>query len=211
MSQEDNMTGGKAQDDPSVDSSLFIPQTELFDLFQMQRHTLLNWLLENSKEADDVMEAVVRVVTYTGDREKRSNVKARHWVTMQAPGCRGRFMPDTEIFSSSNKELTGTTTKRRRMSADEREQMVRTWEANERCPRENESFRDWMLRVTTQMLDTELDVQLGQFCLKKHRLVPLHPRISKMRHFRTVFKQHLADSDDESTVSTVQCAEVLGV
>ena len=39
MSQEDNMTGGKAQDDPSVDSSLFIPQTELFDLFQMQRHT----------------------------------------------------------------------------------------------------------------------------------------------------------------------------
>ena len=174
----------------------------------MQRQTLLNWLLENSKEADDVMEAVVRVVTYTGDREKRSNVKARHWVTMQASGCRGRFMPDTEIFSSSNKESTGTTTKRRRMSADERKQMVRTWEANERCPRDKETFREWMLRVTTQMLDTELDVQLGQFCLKKHRLVPLHPRISKMRHFRTVFKQHLTDNEDESTVSTVQCAEV---
>ena len=199
----------KDDDNNNVDISLRIPQTELFDLFQMQRHTLLNWLLENAKEADDVMEAVVRVVTYTGDREKKTNVKARHWVTMQAPGCRGRFMPDTEIFSSSNKGSTNATTKRRRMSAEERNQMVRTWEANERCPRSKETFREWMLRVTTQMMDTELDIQLGQFCLKKHRLVPLHPRISKMRHFRTVFRTHLQESqEDESTVSTVQCAEV---
>ena len=45
-----------------VNRALWIPQTELFDIFQNQRSMILNWLEKNKDKRDDVLEAVVRGV-----------------------------------------------------------------------------------------------------------------------------------------------------
>ena len=77
-----------------LDQLLGFPQTEIFDLFQKHRRKLLDWLQKpDNKESNEVMEAIVRVVTFTGDRTKpkkddtsgaESNAlhKARHWQSL---------------------------------------------------------------------------------------------------------------------------------
>ena len=49
-----------------VKRSLWIEQTELFDLFQQHRGGVFRWLQAHPAEASEVMEGVIRVLTFTG-------------------------------------------------------------------------------------------------------------------------------------------------
>ena len=100
-----------------VNTALMIAQTEIFDLFTSYRWEILRWLGQNEKEGDEVMECIVKSLTETVDRNSNNDAdddqdgeggggkenvtkfKARRWRSMNAPGCIGRFVPDTEAVT----------------------------------------------------------------------------------------------------------------
>eukprot|EP00808_Paulinella_micropora_P020702 g53334.t1 len=86
---------------------LAIPATELFDLLQGQRHNLLDWLgrSASASQRSEVLDAVVRVATFTGSRQDPANGDENHlnltrllagqshgWKELRGRG-RGRFFP----------------------------------------------------------------------------------------------------------------------
>ena len=93
-----------------VSEAMGIPQTEVFDLFQRHRRKLLAWLEAHPRDCDEVMEGIVRIVTFTGGRVRPRGkgvrtLKARRWRYRDPPafaghlltaGCVGHFVPDTE-------------------------------------------------------------------------------------------------------------------
>ena len=145
--------------------SLGIPQSEIFEVFQRQRHAILAWLQDHPEKKNLVMEAVVRVVTLTGTRlqsygeteEDRGEESARKWLELELPECAGRFVPDTE---ASMLEL---------------------------APLEGESYEEWLRRSTSQTADTEVNLQFGEFTLKKHKVEVLDTSIRRIADFVDVF------------------------
>ena len=71
---------------------LGLPQTVVFDLFQRHRRTILQRLRSHPDEAGQAMEAVARVVTFTGTRLRGyKHLHARQWAEMDAGRNAGRF------------------------------------------------------------------------------------------------------------------------
>ena len=53
-----------------VNRGLQIDQTEIFSLLQRHRRPALNWLETHPEDCNSVMEAIVRVITLTGNKEE---------------------------------------------------------------------------------------------------------------------------------------------
>ena len=80
---------------------------------------------------------------------------------MALPGCAGRYVPDTE--------------------APQLAAALR--------PRPAERFEQWLRRVTTTAFDTEVNVQFGEFTLKKHAVRSLDDRLRRLPDFVDLFGQ----------------------
>lgn len=169
----------KKVDGDSDALNLGISPTEFFSLYQKNRSKMIRWMDANPDQRDETMEAVVRVISLTGTRNLPNNEnfkKARNWCYPDLPGCLGRYMPDTEV------------------------------QAYENCMEKAEEVRDfeeWMRVVTTQAVDTEINIQLGEFTLKKHPMQLLSDKFVLMDDFQQVFG-HL----DPDMGHGIQCAEV---
>ena len=190
-----------------VNTSLGIPQMEMFSLFQLKRGDVLSWLEKNPSAANDIMEEAVRVVTNksteearkkldtdlaslennvrvrVGSRTRAATLEARSWKPLSAKMCSGRFVPDTEAEAR-------------------RRQLTNIDDASSETP-----YEEWLRQTTTLGVDTEVNVQLGEFTLKKHRVEPVDPRMTQFADFRAVFG---GDVTAGSTTGTTgfQCAEV---
>ena len=117
------------------------------------------------------MEALVRAITFCDDVDDESSAAksfgavakrravARKWTSLTQPGHLGRFVPDTEARAIEE--------------AAAKRAAAPTYEA-------------W-LRAQTQSVDTEVNVQLGEYTLKKNTLQPLPPHISADGDFVSVF------------------------
>ena len=188
-----------------VNASLGIPQMELFSLFQLKRGHVLKWLEMNPKAANTIMEECVHVVTnkLTNPKKKENQqddgisslsfgtsanhgtvaasmkLEARSWKPLITKMCSGRFVPDTEA----------ETRHRQLLNIDHESKDIR--------------YEEWLRQTTTLGVDTEVNVQLGEFTLKKHRVEPVDPRMTQFTDFKAVF-------GTGSGVGTTgfQCAEV---
>ena len=77
----------------SEEHELGIPQTQVFDLFQRHRRAILKRLRERPEECAEAMEAVTRVVTFTGTRQEGQNhLERRRWVELDPLRNAGRFV-----------------------------------------------------------------------------------------------------------------------
>ena len=94
------------------------------------------------------------------DNDKDGQVKARKWESLRAEDCLGRYVPETEM------EPRGSNAG---VEADE----------------SKSSYEDF-LRGRNK-LDTEINVQLGEFTLKKHRVQPIDEEICDFADFSSVF------------------------
>lgn len=191
--------------DSTANSELQIPQTEMFDMFQSHRYKILNWMRENVEEANEVMESVVRVVTRTGTREPPRGNKVytpRMWVELERLRGIGRFVPDTEANTGvRDRNSTGST--------GEGDVTFEEVEIDPVSGKDlgkynmDQSFEEWYRELTTQSVDTEINIQIGEFTLKKHRMQILESGWMRFLDFTLIFgdKEH-------SGVSGLQSAEV---
>ena len=109
---EETKNGGNNDSETSLVHQLGIPQTEIFDMFQQTRGDVAAWLRDHPNEKDEIMEAVVRVVTLTGTRkqshdndtteDRGDDDTAREWIELSLLNkfgltrCQGRWVPMTE-------------------------------------------------------------------------------------------------------------------
>ena len=88
----------KAERDDEDEGDLGIPDTEIFDLFQKMRWKVLRWLQQDVPQANECMEAIIRIVTFTGTRDRFYNADeaapTRQWMSMIGRNCVGRYVPD---------------------------------------------------------------------------------------------------------------------
>ena len=131
-----------------------------------------------------VMDAIVQLVEERGknknsDSEALSDDirKVRNWVSIEQAGMnfKGRFVPDSEYdpeaFTTSLSEEAKV------------------------------SFEAWLRETTTLAVKTEINVQLGEFTIKKNVTRPLEPEMQDSPDFDVVFDQIIKDD-------VIQCAEV---
>jgi hypothetical protein len=160
--------------------SIQIAQSEIFDILQSQRYHVLKYMRVHPEQADEAMEAVVRVATGTGARQlpaKSPSLQKRHWNTIRHPTCYGRFVPDTE------------------------DEKLR--DGSYRKPLPHQTFEQWMLHVTTKVVGTEVNVQLSDFTLQNHKMHLLDPKILNHKDFALVKNTACKDASD------LACAEVM--
>jgi hypothetical protein len=161
--------------------SIQIAQSEIFDIIQKQRYQMLKYMRLHPKDADEAMEAVVRLATGTGTRTKDTDpkiaLKIRHWKSIQHPTCYGRFVPDTE------------------------DENLR--DGSYRKTKPGQTFEDWMLQVTTKAVGIEVNVQISEFTLQNHKMMLLSPHILEHKDFQPTRQIHLNNSTD------LACAEVM--
>lgn len=176
------------------DTGLGIPETEVFDLFQKFRHVSLKWLSAHPTECSEIMENIVKVVTLMGQGKGLAELisgeglspdrglvasgrmsaadliadSGREWRSLTAHNCFGRFVPDTETkeaeeAAAETSTMAGSSLARAEARGDAM--------AAAAAASTGESFEGWLRRVTTMGVGTEINVQLGEFTMKKHRMV----------------------------------------
>ena len=173
------------------DTGLGIPETEIFDLFQKFRHVSLKWLSAHPPECSEIMENIVKVVTLMGSGKGLAELisgeglspdrglvarsgadsladSGRDWRSLTAHNCYGRFVPDTETKEA---EEAATETSSMAGSSLARAEARGDAMAAAAAASTGESFEAWLRRVTTMGVGTEINVQLGEFTMKKHRMV----------------------------------------
>lgn len=171
----------KRKDDQDANSDLGIPQIELFDLFQVNRNNIMNWLLTQKEGCNEVMNSLVEMIEETepkaGDSRDRTEC---NWMSIEnmAVNFKGRFIPVNEYDPES---LTTKLSREARVS-----------------------FEVWMREVTTLAVSTEINAQLGEFTIKKHATQALNAEITENADFIDVF-EHVAHSE------IIQCAEVINL
>jgi hypothetical protein len=162
-------------------TDLVIPQVELFDLFQRNRKMILEWLETHVEERNIVMDGIVQLIEEGGkDKNRETNEEQRiirTWVALEHSGLnfRGRFVPENEFDKQKFEDSLSPATKK--------------------------SFESWLRETTTLAVNTEINVQLGEFTVKKHATRPLEPEIRENPDFEEVLPE-LAKQD------IIQCAEV---
>lgn len=164
-----------------------VHEHELFDTFESLRHAVLHWLSVYPTNCDRVMEAIVRTITLAHERrsgsarrvddseeiEQKRALLARRWMVLDRPGHAGRLLPDTELASISR--------------AFDRLVTAPTYEM--------------YLRASVQAVDTEINLQLGEYTLKNHTLQALPAGIANADDFVSIFGV-ARDSNP------IQCVEV---
>jgi hypothetical protein len=177
-----DMSEGKSKGsrvDHGRGSGLGFDQVEVFDLFQKHRNKCLAWLLSNQQACSEVMEEIERVLTmldqsraHASDDESNSpaSMLPRQWISLSETGYVGRFQPDTEVRERA-----------KRPSPD------------------FDSYEDWLRYTTTQEVETEINVQMGTFTMKKQQMQVLPTEIASDPDFRHVFRNLATDL-------SVQCA-----
>lgn len=156
---------------------------ELFAAFQRLRWPVIEWLRSHPAKCNKLMESIVRTITFTDDQSSSvlnepgvgpaAALRARHWTCLEGPGRFGRFVPDTELGALDVAEAAKAAAA---------------------------SYEEY-LRAETQSADTEMDVQVGEYTLKKNRLRSLPPEISTQADFVTVFGV-------SHNLNPIQCVEV---
>lgn len=156
----------RVNSDDAVNANLGIPQIELFDMFQRNRSRILDWLSESPADVrNSVMDAIVQLIEEgkKGGKQiqsKEDSVRLqRNWVSINQPGFKGKFVPDTEL-PDFDKCLS---------------KKART------------DFGTWLREITTSVIDTEINAQFGEFSIKKHAINPLDQRVMRDKDFVKVF------------------------
>lgn len=165
-----------------INTDLIIPQVELFDMFQRNRTKILQWLTAHTESRNAIMDAIVQLVEEGQTRKTESALEearvAKNWISIESSGInfRGRFIPDTDYpaLQASQKHLS------------------KEAEVN---------FEAWYRETTTLAVNTEINVQLGEFTIKKNSTRPLEDEFRHWPDFRTVFGRL-------SATTVIQCAEV---
>ena len=108
---------------------------------------------------------------------KENSRTVRNWVSIEQAGMnfRGRFAPDNE-YDPADFDA--------RLS-----------------PESKINFEVWLRETTTLAVNTEINIQLGEFTIKKHVTQPLDVEIQEHIDFESVFG-HVTNDD------IIQCAEV---
>ena len=119
-----------------------IPYTEIFYLFQAHRRKLLDWMEANPTDRNSVMEAVVRVVTGTGHRRPPRSASA-DGTGPQTPGFTLRDWNSMQRAGCLGRYVPDT----------ESDGKVHHIEAD--------TYIEWLRKVTTQNIDTEINVQVS--------------------------------------------------
>jgi hypothetical protein len=160
-------------------------------LFQKFRHVSLKWLSAHPPECSEIMENIVKVVTLMGSGKGLAELisgeglspdrglvarsgadvladSGRDWRSLTAHNCYGRFVPDTETkeaeeAAAETSSMAGSSLARAEARGDAM--------AAAAAASTGESFEAWLRRVTTMGVGTEINVQLGEFTMKKHRMV----------------------------------------
>eukprot|EP00958_Prasinococcus_capsulatus_P016955 scaffold1900_cov389-Prasinococcus_capsulatus_cf.AAC.31 len=196
LAQEGRGKSSKKEERTSPLETLGIPDLEVFDIFQRHRHKLVKWLSANVSSRNNVMESVVRLVTFTGSRADR-DLKAgehsfgvREWKNADIyGGGEGRFVPDTDVAESDPEEDLFLNT-----------QWTVSMDAESAADVHDESFEDFLRRVTTSAVGMEINCQLGVFSVKQNEVHRLKEGIMSVPEFRNVFGQVDAGG--------MECAEV---
>lgn len=152
--------------DENVDESLLLPQTEIFDMFQRHRRKVLNWLNENEEARNEVMEAVVRVCTRMGTRDEAANI------------------PEDLAAIAAQEDRKWVNLNRPGCNG----RFVPIGDKNDTKVNTN-SFEEWMRLTTTQAVETEINVQLGEFTLRRHTMGLLDEQITHFADFKEVFRK----------------------
>eukprot|EP00941_MAST-03F_sp_MAST-3F-sp1_P005039 g5039.t1 len=194
--------------DSSVSMSLGIPQTEMFSLFQAHRGSLLRWLThpKHSEATNEIMEEAVRVVTnLSSDGQSASArvfaeaLKSRTWRSMTDDFCAGRFLPDTETEVLSKRRST-------KGGGSTGDNDVFDGKADDDGLNQNEeSYEDFLRAASSSGVDTEINIQLGEFTLKKNRVKPLDGRLRESEAFYEAFGEDVAGG---MSGGGLPCAEV---
>ena len=182
---------------------LGMPQTVVFDLFQRHRRTILARLRAHPVECAQAMEAVTRVVTFTGTRvHGYKHLGARTWVEMDAERNSGRFTvverpmsrrPAVAIATDDDPPPDG-----RPLAAvvgvtppeeppDVASAPIAAGEASSAngdsasavtsgSPLASESYEAWLAKAELQRSgQQEINVQLGEYCASSHKQMRVLP------------------------------------
>jgi hypothetical protein len=188
-------------EESASDSSLGLPQTEVFELFARHRCKLLRWLEQHPHSRDTAMEAVVRTVTCTGPRNitgaaAKAVLHPRRWGQLRGFRGLGRYVPDTftppDLMQLGDGEaaaaqqpdsaalLGGLPLPAASAGTDGR---ARAAEA-----RAQVDLEAWLRAMTTaRSTDLEVNLQFGEFSLRKQALAPVPPAVRMMPDLLAVF------------------------
>lgn len=163
----DGTKKNRKEADQEVATDLIIPQVEVFSMFQRNRRKILTWLESNPTACNTVMDGILQMVE--GDMAglaDSDNVIAQQWKTIHRDNFvaftfAGRFMPAKEV----DEEMID-----RQLSI-----------------RDNQSYESWLVQVSTTMIETEINVQLGEFTIKKNAIQLLPEFFKNFEEFDTVF------------------------
>ena len=160
--------------DSAID--LGIPYIELYDMFQRNRCMIVTFLDSSPASRNEVMDGILKLVE-EGNSTGEHEFVNRSWIPIERKGFnfRGKFVPENEFNSEKFDQIFGTN--------------------------EKSDFEAWMRETTTLVLNTEINVQLGEFTIKKHHIQALPQFYYNLADFKAVFK-------DMPLMEVLQCAEV---
>ena len=164
---------------------LLIPEVELFDMYQRNRLKIVTWLKDNSELRDAVMDGVLHMIE--GEKESSSRLHVtQQWMCFEQKGFSfaGRYWPKGEV---NEKELIAKLTSRASCGAV--------------GGSGDGTFEGWLRDTSTLVTNTEINVQLGEFTVKKNIIQPLPKEIIDYNDFKIVFP-HVKSED------IIQCADV---
>ena len=168
VSVEDTPRKNRKEADQEVSADLVIPQVELFDMFQRNRSKILLWLNANGNHCNTVMDGIVQMVEDDLHGMEASDVViAQQWKTIdlklktQSFSFAGRFMPVKEVDEKYiEKQLTA---------------------------KEGQTYEEWWIQVSSTLIQTEVNIQLGEFTIKKNPIQQLPELFRQFQEFDLVF------------------------
>lgn len=174
ISSKDTKKTRKDADDYKTD--LVIPQVELFSMFQRNRRMLLEWLEDHPSDRNAVMDAIVQLIEEGAGEKDVTNI-SRKWIAIEHSGLnfKGRFVPENEF---------------------DKERFL-----DSMSPRALKNFETWLRETTTLAVNTEINVQLGEFTIKKNATRPLESDMRNNDDFDEVLS-------NLKGLDIIQCAEV---
>eukprot|EP00756_Hemistasia_phaeocysticola_P039930 Hpha_TRINITY_DN16839_c0_g3::TRINITY_DN16839_c0_g3_i1::g.153821::m.153821 len=153
---------------PAIEE-LGMTEMEVFDVFERHRRPMWEWM-KSTGACSNVAEAVARVATLTGDVFRDNPGAPPHPPRnwVTPASLPGCLVPDTHTLGED-------------------------W----LTPRQGEDYLRWLLRTTQGPDSVMVNVNLGEFSLRKHELKLVPPNFTDMPDFKTVFNKeqdmHCAD------------------
>ena len=137
---------------PEGPDELGVPQAEIFDVFERQRAPIVAALGSGGRLCDFVMEAVTRVVTFTGPRSPAAHaLRSRTWRPMGGERCSGRYVHEGAIGAGAPSAAGAAETAELAGGADGAEGGTGGAAARSTAlVGEGESYEEWLSRSTRQ-------------------------------------------------------------